>query len=477
MLYNYPSHLSTEGIFVKRLTSFLQDREYMLALSSIAVPIIIQQFITSSLNLVDVLMIGQLGEVPVASVGLANQIGFLMSFVLFGIGSGAGVFTAQFWGNKDLRNIHKVLGIALTMSLLGCLPFVILAVAFPTLALGIYSQDAKVLSAGASFLQISGLSYILMAVSFSFSMVHRATGYVRLPTTVGAIIVIIKTFLTFCLVFGNFGFPQLGINGAAIATVIARVCEAVFLVTYTYAKKLPAAAQLSEMFSFNRVFLVAFLKIALPVTFNESLWSLGISVYNAVYARIGTESIAAYNIAATIEGMAFVIFIGVTDACAIMVGTRIGSGQNQKAYLYAKRSLLLNLLGGFLIGGCIILASFFVPSLYKISSEGQTYARNILIIMGCCLWIRVTNMILIVGVLRSGGDTRFGFLLDAGTLWVVGVPTALIAGFLLHLSIYWVYLLVMSEELIKMLIGIWRMRSRKWIHNLTQTAVEASTLA
>jgi putative MATE family efflux protein len=348
---------------------------------------------------------------------------------------------------------------------------------FPATALGVYTQDPRVIAAGTSFLRISSLSYLVMAVSFSFSMVHRATGYVRLPTAVGAIIVILKTFLSYCLIFGNFGFPELGINGAAIATVIARAVEVTLLVSYTYAKRLPAAAKFSELFSFNRIFLRAYLVIALPVMFNEILWSLGISVYNAVYARIGTESIAAYNIAATIEGMAFVIFIGVTDACAIMVGTRIGSNQNAKAFLFAQRSIFLNAFGGILAGACIILASFYIPGLYKISPEAQTYAHNILFIMGCCLWIRVTNMIIVVGVLRSGGDTRFGFLLDAGTLWLIGVPTALIAGFAFHMSIYWVYLLVMSEEFVKMFIGIWRVRSRKWLRNLTQTSVEVPTLA
>jgi Na+-driven multidrug efflux pump len=203
------------------------------------------------------------------------------------------------------------------------------------------------------------------------------------------------------------------------------------------------------------------------VVFNETLWSLGISIYNMIYARIGTESIAAYNIAATFEGMAFVIFVGLMDACAIMVGNKIGAGEKPTAYRFARRSIILATTSGVVVGLVMILCSIFVPSWYHISSKAAEYTHNILIVMGCCMWIRATNMITIVGVLRAGGDTRFGFFLDAGTVWLIGVPTALLGAFVLHLSIYWVLLMVMSEEFVKMLIGIWRFRSRRWMRDLT----------
>jgi len=243
--------------------------------------------------------------------------------------------------------------------------------------------------------------------------------------------------------------------------------ETLILILFTYWKRLPAAASLKEMYDFNFSYLKAVLAVAFPVILNESLWALGISTYNAIYARIGTQSIAAYNIASTIEGMAFVLFIGVTDATAIMIGNWLGAEERETAFRYAGWSLRLNLIGGFLVGGLIILASFFVPTLYNISPEAKLYARNLLFIMGACVWIRTSNMVLVVGILRSGGDTRVGALLDVGTLWVIGVPSALLAAFVFKLEIYWVYLLVMSEELVKLFIGYWRYRSRRWMHDLT----------
>ena len=453
---------------LKRLVPFLNDQDYMRGLSAIAVPIIIQQAITAALNAVDVLMLGQLGEVTVASVGLANQVTFLMFFLLFGVGSGSGVFAAQYWGKRDLANIHKTLGIGLTMSLVSSLAFTILAVGFPQTALSIFSNDPRVIAAGSEYLRIVGLSYLFSAVTFSFSVVHRSTGYVRLPTSIGILAIAIKSFLSFGLIFGNFGLPRIGIVGAGIATVVARLVECCVILAITYGKKLPAAARLSEMFGFSRAFLKSFLVVSLPVVGNEMLWSLGISTYNAIYARIGTDSIAAYNIAATIEGMAFVIFIGLMDACAIMIGNKIGAGDQETAYRYARRSILIAVFLGVLVGLLIILVSTFITTFYKISPEAALYARNIMLVMGCCMWIRATNMIAIVGVIRSGGDTRFGFFLDAGTVWCIGVPSAVLGAFVLHLSVYWVVLMVMSEELVKMLVAVWRVRSKRWLRDLTQ---------
>ncbi len=454
---------------LQRLLPFLSDRDYMRGLSAIAVPIILQQAISASLNVVDVLMLGQLGEVSVASVGLANQVMFLMFFLLFGIGSGAGVFSAQYWGKRDLPNIHRTLGIALMMGLASSLGFTILAVGFPQAALRIFSADEQVISAGSSYLRILGLSFLFSAVTNSYAMVHRSTGHVRLPTTVGMVAIALKSFFSFGLIFGNFGLPRIGIVGAGIATLIARAIECAVVLGITYWRRLPAAAPIRAMFSFNLKFLKAFLVVSLPVVANETLWSLGISTYNAIYARIGTDSIAAYNIASTIEGMAFVIFIGLMDACAIMVGNKIGAGDHPTAIRYGDRSIRIATAFGVLVGLLIILVSTFITNFYKISPEAALYARNIMLVMGCCMWIRATNMIAIIGVIRAGGDTRFGFLLDAGTVWMIGVPSALLGAFVFHLNVYWVVLMVMSEEFVKMFIALWRVRSRRWLRDLTQT--------
>jgi putative MATE family efflux protein len=451
--------------------SLFRDSTYFKTLMRIAVPIASQHFITSSLNAVDVIMIGQLGETAVAAVGLANQVFFLLILLLFGISSGAAMFTAQFWGKEDLESIHKVLGIGLMLGIASSLLFSFAALVFPEFILSIYSKDPAVIALGSTYLRRVALSYVFTSITFSYASVLRSTENVKLPMFVSIVALSINTVLNYLLIFGNFGFPKMGVEGAAIATLIARSLECVTLLTLTYRLRTPVAARLSQLLGFNRDFILRYLKIALPVMFNEMMWSLGITVYNIVYARIGTESIAAVNISATIENMAFVLFIGISNAAAIMIGKRIGANEEDKAFIYGRRTLILGMVGAVLVGLIILVGKDAILSLYQISETARLYASMILTITSFVLWIRVSNMIMIVGIFRSGGDTRFSFILDVGSVWLVGVPFALIGAFVFHLPVYGVVLMIMAEEVVKMLIGFWRFSSRKWINNLTQKMV------
>jgi putative MATE family efflux protein len=451
--------------------SLFRDSTYFKTLMRIAVPIASQHFITSSLNAVDVIMIGQLGETAVAAVGLANQVFFLLILLLFGISSGAAMFTAQFWGKEDIESIHKVLGIGLMLGIASSLLFSFAALVFPEFILSIYSKDPAVIALGSTYLRRVALSYVFTSITFSFASVLRSTENVKLPMFVSIVALSINTVLNYLLIFGNFGFPKMGVEGAAIATLIARSLECVTLLTLTYRLRTPVAARLSELLGFNRDFILRYLRIALPVMFNEMMWSLGITVYNIVYARIGTESIAAVNISATIENMAFVLFIGISNAAAIMIGKRIGANEEDTAFTDGKRTLILGMAGAVLVGIIILVGKDAVLSLYQISETARQYASLILTITSFVLWIRVSNMIMIVGIFRSGGDTRFSFILDVGSVWLVGVPFALIGAFVFHLPVYGVVLMIMAEEVVKMFIGFWRFSSRKWINNLTQKMV------
>lgn len=450
------------------------DRSYYSALFRIALPIIAQNFVTSLLNVVDIGMIGQLGEVSVASVGLANQVFFLLILMMFGAYSGVGVFTAQFWGKRDLASVRKVLGIGLIIGLGGSLIFTVLALLLPRTFLGFYTEDPAVIAGGASYLRIVGWSYTATAISFAYYSVLRSTGHVRVPMIVGIAALSLKTVLNFGLILGHFGMPALGIEGAAIATLIARVVEATAILAVVYLRRLPPAARISELVGFSRAFLLRVLKTSLPVLFNEMLWSLGSTTYNMVYGRIGTEAIAAVNIASSIEGLAFVLFFGISEATGILIGNRIGAGEEEFAFAYARQSMLLTTVGAVLVGLIILIGSGPILSLYNLSEESILNARNILRVIGLALWIRVTNLVVFIGVLRAGGDTRFCLALDAGSVWLVGVPLAVLGGLVLRLPVYQVYLMVMAEEAVKLGIGVWRFRSRRWITNLVQTPEGAS---
>jgi len=446
---------------------FIQDREFFSRLFKLALPIIAQQFIMSSLNLVNSIMVGQLGETSVAAVGLSNQVYFLFNLLLFGTNSGAAIFMAQYWGKADVPNIRRVMGLSLIVGAAGTLFFTSLGLFFPQMALGFYTTDPAVLELGVPYLRIYVISFPFTLFTFCYAFVLRSTGNVRLPMVVSVGALSVNTLLSYTLIFGKLGLPALGINGAAVAITIARILECSVLLWLSYRLKTPAAARPAELFQFDRAFIGRVMRRMLPVMFNEVFWSLGITTYNAIYAHVGTDAIAAMNIASTFDGLAIVMFIGIGNACAILVGNVIGAGDEKKAFRYAGNAIALAMFSSLVVGVLVWAGSGWMLLPYKVSPAVAQYALRILWVIATMLWLRSANMVLYVGIFRSGGDTKFAFLLDVGSIWVVGVPLALLGAFVFHLPIYWVYLLVMGDEINKFIFGLQRYRSKKWIHNLT----------
>ena len=450
---------------------FYNDEVYFSLLIKIAVPIALQNAVSSSLNLIGSLMIGQKGEVAVAAVGLAGQVFFLLNLFLFGIGSGAAMFTAQLWGKQNLPDIRRVLGLALMLGISAAGVFFILAEFFPSVILGIYSNDPAVIAVGSDYLAIYAWSFFFFAITFAFALILRSIGDVKAPVLVSVSALTLNAILTFGFVFGRLGLPELGVPGAAVALVIARIAECLAMVGYTYILKSPAAATLHDLLRIDYHFIGKILVPVLPIIANEFLWSMGTTTYYIIYARMGTDSIAAMNIVSTIDQLALVILFGLTSATAVIVGNRIGSGETELAYLYGGRSLGLGTLVGVLIGVLVILLSPYVLSFYKVGPEVIGLAQKTLVILGCFLWVRAMNMINIVGILRAGGDTTFSLILDGLIIWVLGVPMAYYAAFVLGLPVYLVYLFLLSEEIAKWALGLPRYFSRRWIHNLVRVVV------
>ncbi len=324
--------------------SFFRDKAFMSTMLSLAIPVAIQQFITAGLNMVDVIMVGQLGEASIAALGLANQVFFLLILFLFGVTSGMAIFTAQFWGKGDEEGIRKVLGICLTVALGVGLLFTLAATLIPEKILRFYTEDPEVIALGSSYLRIVGFSYMFMAVTTSYFAVLRSITMVKVTVVVSVIALALKTGLGYLLIFGVGGLPALGVRGAAIATTFGWVFQCLLIIILVYVLKTPLAANPLTFFRFDRSFLVAVLKTAMPAAANEAFWSIGITVYNAVYAHIGTDAIAAIQINSTLEDMAFVVFIGLGNACAIMIGNKIGAGNKEVAFEYGRRFTILTVM-------------------------------------------------------------------------------------------------------------------------------------
>jgi len=446
--------------------SFLSDRAFLRELLVIAIPISFQQLINASLNMIDVIMVGQLGETAIAAMGLSNQVFFVLILILFGITSGMAIFTAQYWGKQEIEPIRKVLGMSLLAATLIALIFTLAAILIPESLLGFYTNDTEVIELGSSYLRIVGFSYIPLAIATAYIAVLRSIQLIRITVVATVSALVFKTLLGYCLIFGIGGLPALGVQGAAIGTAAGWTLELILLLVLIYAQKTPLAANPLTFFSFTLLFFGSVLKTALPAVVNELFWSVGITTYNAIYAHIGTDSIAAININGTIEELGFVVFMGLGNACAVMVGNRIGAGKKDEAYETVRRVIIMGVAFAMGIGLIIFLLRDTVVSLYDLSPSGENNVRKLMLVMACMLWIRMYNFIVFIGALRAGGDTRFALFMEICSIWLIGVPAAYVGAFVLHLPVYLVYLMVMLEEIAKAFVSGWRFKSRKWIHDL-----------
>lgn len=452
--------------------TFLKDKDFFRAMLALAVPVAFQQLITAGLNMIDVLMVGQLGEASVAALGLANQIFFLLILFLFGVTSGMSIFTAQFWGKGDAESIRKVLGICLALAVSVAALFSLAAILIPETLMRFYTPDPEVIELGSSYLRIVGVSYVLTAISVSYIAILRSIRLVAMTVMVAVIALVLKTIIGYTLIFGHFGLPALGVRGAAIGTAFGWAFECVLLLILVYTQKTPLAANPLTFFQFDRTFLFKVLRTSMPAAINEVIWSFGITTYNAVYARIGTDAIAAININATIEELMFVLFIGLGNACSVMVGNKIGEKDRELAFEYSRRFTILAVALSIAGGIFVIFIRGVVVGWYQLSPSATFNLMNIMLVYALTAWLRVFNFMLFIGALRAGGDTRYAMFTELFSIWVIGVPAALIGGFVLKLPVYYVYALVLLEEVVKAIIIFRRYLSRKWIHDLVNLSVD-----
>lgn len=443
------------------------DRNFLTSLISLALPIAAQSFLLSSVNFIDNFMIGRLGEKSIAAVALGNQVYFLVMLLLFGITSGTGIFVSQYWGKRDTVNIRRIQGFTLVVSVSACLLISLIAVSLPARIIGLLTQDEEVVRSGAAYLSIVAFSYPLTAVTFTFAMVLRSCGFTKVPFTAAAAALVTNVVLNAVLIFGLLFFPALGVRGAAIGTLIARTLETALIVGISYRRKLPAATSLQAALDWNRNQLIRIGRTALPVVFNEIGWSTGIIMVNAVFARISTEAIAARNIADTFFRLLLVLFIGMGNGAHIMIGNSIGAGDEEGARRLAGQFSLLGPLTAVGAGIVLALLSPLVPLLFSVSDLTALYITQFLLVIAATFPFKALSLIQIVGIFRGGGDTRFSMVLDAGGVWLIGLPLAFLSGLVWGWPAWLVFALASSEEVVKSTVGIFRTASGKWLNNLT----------
>lgn len=444
----------------------IESKPLYKTLARVALPIALQSLITTSLNLLDNLMVGNLGEVELAAVGLSSQLFFVHIGVMFGFASGCSAFIAQFWGKQDLQNIRKVAGFAVSVSFCVSLLFFLPAVLAPEKVLGLFTDIPEVIAIGKDFVRIAAISFLTLSVTFPLSSALRTTQQTSIPMKISAVVFSANTILNFLLIFGSFGAPEMGVKGAATATAIARLVELFLYLYVIFVRKNILSGKLCEFFGWHKPMVAKVLITAVPVMINETMWSLGMATYNAAYGRVGVTEFAAVQASNTLNTLFILAIFSLGDALLILVGQRIGMGQMDYAFSLAKRLLRIGICVGAVSGGLLILTSQFIIRLFNFTAEGQHYAILILCVYGIFMPVKVFNGLNIVGTLRCGGDTRFAMYVETGTVWLIGVPLVFLGALYLELPVYIVVLMAQADEVIKFMICRWRFRSKKWLRNL-----------
>ena len=441
----------------------------------LALPIILQNLITTSLGFVDTFMVGLLGQAELSAVTAANTPIFLVQIIIFGLLSGLAVLVSQYWGKHDTEAINRCMGIALYTGVsLAALIALALFLA-PRQVMALVTDNALLIQLGAPYLRIVGFSYVFNTASSVYVGVQRSTENPSMGLTVFTVSMVLNTFLNYVLIFGKFGAPALGITGAALATLTARAVE--FAITFGYALRdrriplLPAA-----LLHPGTAFVGDFLKYSTPVLVNDSLWGLGTTLITAVigHMAISEEMLAAYAIMGNIEKFSTVACYGISGASAVIVGKRIGEGASrEKVYEVSWCMLLLTVMIGLVVSLslAVLLPTVFIPWLYPmfhlegLSLEIAATMCVVFIIMMPTKAFDITN---ISGVLRAGGDVRVSAVIDVGSVWLVALPITVLSALVFEAPVALVCLGIQAEGLSKVPLGIWRLRSRKWINDVTR---------
>lgn len=459
------------------IKKFFFDSAFWKVTLSLALPIAIQNMLTSSYVLVDTIMVGQLGDVALSAVGMAGQLNWLMNMLVFGICSGASVFFAQYWGVGDRGMIRKIYGIALSATVLISILFFLFGFLGTEQVIRIFNRDIEVVSVGSRYLRIACFSYLAAAINMLFCTLLRSTEEVKLPMYVSVFTTVMNALLDYALIFGAFGLPEMGIEGAALATVISAWSGPVLLLVISFVKKNMMIAPLNELFGFSIDEVKAFFRRAMPVILNEGMWGFGTILYNIIYSNMGYEYYAAVTILRTFENLAFVFFVGLCNASSVMVGKSIGAGKIKRGVTDARRFTLIIPIVSLILGTLIVLFRTQLVGIFNLNGTitKKTFDAAVMIIVmyGCHIAIRNIPYIQIVGVFRSGGDTAKGVKYDLLCLWLIALPVTFISAYYFKLPFPAVYaLMYICEDYIKSILCLKHFKSMKWIKPVTEEGIE-----
>lgn len=443
------------------------DRTFYKRLLTIAVPVILQSLITTGVNMVDNIMLGQLTETALSGSTQANQFIMLFTFAVMGVSMGASVLSSRYWGAKDLTSLKKVITIALRFGLALGLGFTIVDVFLPRQIMGLYFRPEAVaeIEAGVAYLRWSTATFLLMALSYVLTNIMRSMNLSNVPLVASIFAFVVNVGANYVLIFGKLGFPEMGVAGAALGTVIARIVETGIIVFF-FLRDETLRYRLRDLFLRCGDLVRDFLRISVPVMLSDCLLGLGDNVLAIIMGQIGSGFVSANSITTILQRISTIFISGLSFSGCFLTGQILGEGRTEDARRQGYTYLIL----GAVVGGCaaliIQLVSDSVINVYNITDETKAIARELMNALSVIVIFRSTNSILTKGVLRGGGDTQFLLAADMSTMWLIAVPLGALAGLVLHLSTFYTYLFLHADQIIKAVWCVFRLRSGKWIKKI-----------
>lgn len=444
--------------------------DFFRRLVAIALPITLQSIMFSSRSLVDVLMLGQLGEAEIAAVGVAARATFVTTIMLVGVTTGGALLTAQYWGAGNKQGVRESTALTWFVASLFAGLTAMLFILFPTQVMSLATKSDDVIQLGADYLVITSVSMFAVACVASMSVGLRAMHKPGISTFFSGIGILSNVFLNWIFIFGKFGVPPMGIKGAAIATVLSGAIEVGTLYGYLYFKKHLLAfsfADIKAVLDLQRV--VRFLKLSLPTTFNFLAWAGGLFAYHAIMGQSGVQGLAALSVMTPVESISLALLIGMSNAAAVLVGNQIGAKNYEQVYYQAIGVTVLSLLVGIAVAILLYFTQGLVLDAFSaLTDETRVLAEKFMLVLCVAIILRSVPMMTIVGVLRAGGDVKFCLYQDLVAQWMIGIPLAAFAAIGLGWQPEWIYMLFLTEEAIKWAGSLYRMNTRKWIRNLIE---------
>ena len=450
------------------MSFLIKDKNFYKVLFSIALPIAAQNFITFTVSLADSLMLGKVGEIALSGANLANQLFFILMIVTFGVTSAAMVFASQYWGKDDVFSMKRVITIMLRIAAVISVVASALAICIPETVMNWYSDDPAVIEAGAKYLRIIGWAYPFYSITNAMASVLRSAHIVKISIVIYLSSLIVNVSLNWVLIFGNLGAPALGIEGAATATAVARVVEFIILIIYLAFFEKKVHYTIKDFFVPVKDYVSAFVKTGAPVILNEAVWSIGTSVLSMIIGHISTEFVSANSIANIVWQAVWVVIAGMGNATSVVIGNAVGRGEEKSVILSkAKTIVLLSAAMGVLSAITLIIIRGPVINFYEVSEATKALAYDLIVSYAMIIVLQAMSMQYVVGIFRGGGDTKTAMLVDVLFLWTVAIPLGAFTGLVLGGPRIIEKIMLRSDELLKNVIGFFRLRSGKWIRDIT----------